>query len=141
MKIQLLLVALGGFALVSASPASDPIPWEDEESLRGYPPCSRTVTDRCIQTRERGVASRENLERNVELGRDAPGPALGGPAEPPADDYAKNDYPPCSRTVTDRCIQTRHGSSGSTTRMARSAPKQKHHARRMQLAMRAGERG
>ncbi len=141
MKKQLLLVALGGFALVSASPASDPIPWEDEESLRGYPPCSSTVTDRCIQTRERGVATRQNMERNVELGSNAAGPALGGPAEPAAEEYAANDYPPCSRTVTDRCTQTRHGSRAPATRMARSTPKQKHHSRGMQLAMRAGERG
>ncbi len=141
MKIQVLLVAIGGLALVSASPPSDPIPWEDEESLRGYPPCSRTVTDRCIQTRESGVATRRNLERNVELGKNASGPALGGPAEPLPRKHAATDYPPCSRTVTDRCIQTRQGSGGHATRMARSAPKPKHHSRGMQLAMRAGERG
>jgi hypothetical protein len=142
MKKQLLFAAFAGLTLVSAAPPGDPIPWEDEESLRGYPPCSRTVTDRCIQTYERGVARRDNLARNEKVGRDAPGPALGGPAEPAPAKYAASDYPPCSRTVTDRCIQTNgRGSHAAGHRMARSAHKPKHHAASMRLAMRAGERG
>lgn len=140
MKKQLLFSAFAGLTLVSAAPPGDPIPWEDDESLRGYPPCSETVTDRCIQTYERGVARRENLARNDDLGRDAPGPGLGGPDEPTDRKYAASDYPPCSRTVTDRCIQTdRGGAHAATYRMARSAPK--HHSAPMRLAMRAGERG
>lgn len=142
MKKQLLFSAIAGLMLVSAAPPGDPIPWEDEESLRGYPPCSRAVTDRCIQSSERGVARRENLARNEELGRDASGPAVGGPAEPVARKYAASDYPPCSRTVTDRCIQTnKRGPHATSHRMARSAPRAKHHAAPMRLAMRAGERG
>ena len=141
MKIQVFLVAIAGFALVSASPPSDPIPWEDEESLRDYPPCSRTVTDRCIQTNERGGATRTKLARNDHLAEDMTGPARGGPHEAVGGKHAANGYPPCSRTVTDRCIQTGRGSHAGAARMARSAPRQKHHARQMQLAMRAGERG
>ena len=43
-------------------------------------------------------------------------------------------YPRCSATVRDRCIQGRSG-------YARSSHGKAHHQRRMQLAMRAGERG
>ncbi|HEX8624277.1 MAG TPA: hypothetical protein VF782_04275 [Allosphingosinicella sp.] len=39
-------------------------------------------------------------------------------------------YPRCSSTVRDRCVQGRSGHARAT-----------HHERRMQLAMRAGERG
>ncbi len=42
---------------------------------------------------------------------------------------AGGTYPRCSATVRDRCVQGRSGHAGAT------------HARRMQLAMRAGERG
>lgn len=140
MKIQVFLVAIAGLALVSASPPSDPIPWEDEESLRDYPACSGKVTDRCIQTTERGAANRNQLARNYHA-EDMTAPARGGPHEAVGTKHAANDYPPCSRTVTDRCIQTGRGSHAGAARMARSDPKQKHHSRRMQLAMRAGERG
>ena len=136
MKKYLPLLAVAGFTLVSAAPSSDPIPWEDAESLRSYPPCSATVTDRCIQTYERGVSASRNLARSEPLGRNA-GPGVGGPDEAVPQRVAQSDYPPCSRTVTDRCIQT--GGSAASTRMARSAPAEKHHAA-TQLAMRAGER-
>jgi hypothetical protein len=43
-------------------------------------------------------------------------------------------YPRCSSTVRDRCAQGRSG-------YARSSQGKAHHERRMQLAMRAGERG
>lgn len=129
MKTRLLLAALAGFALVSAAPPGDPIPWEDEASLKDYPSCSRTVTDRCIQ---RG--GRDDAAPNADAVRDvdyaATAPAAG-----------RGDYPPCSATVTDRCIQSGGRSHQAVTRMARSAPKARHHQRRMQLAMRAGERG
>ena len=139
MKIQLLLVSMAGLALVSASPPSDPIPWEDEESLRSYPPCSRTVTDRCIQGNEGGASTAGNLQRNNHS--DEPKPAYSERKPKHSEKYAAADYPPCSATVTDRCIQTRgRGTAASNVRMAR-APKQKHHEKRMQLAMRAGERG
>ena len=131
MKIHLLLTAVAGLALVGASPPSDPIPWEDEESLRDYPPCSATVTDRCIQTYERGVKASKKVAHKA-----AHEPAVGGPEHHDSGKYAASDYPPCSATVTDRCIQTSERSSA--TRMAR---KHSEHKRHMQLAMRAGERG
>jgi len=62
MKKLLLFAAVAGFGLISAGP-----PDKDEgprEARGGYPPCSRTVTDNCIQLYERGVRSRENLARN-----------------------------------------------------------------------------
>jgi hypothetical protein len=142
MKKQLLFAAIAGVALVSAAPPGDPIPWEDEESLRGYPPCSASVTDRCIQTYERGVAKRTDLARKDDSPRDVPEAARGGPAEPADAKYAATDYPPCSSTVTDRCVQTKgRGAQPAAQRMARTAPKAKREAAPMRLAMRAGERG
>lgn len=46
-----------------------------------------------------------------------------------AHEPAARAYPPCSATVRDRCVQGRSGYARAT------------HARRIQLAMRAGERG
>ena len=64
MKKQMLLAAVAGLTLVSAHPgperAMGPI-----EARSGYPPCSRTVTDRCIQLHERGVRTAANLRRNA----------------------------------------------------------------------------
>ncbi len=136
MKLPLLLVALSGFALVSASPPADPIPWEDEKSLSEYPRCSATVKDRCIQSNERTARASETRSSSSSMASAAPA-AADKPKH--SAQHAAADYPPCSSTVTDRCIQT--GSPGSAVRMARSAPKPKHQARHMQLAMRAGERG
>jgi hypothetical protein len=91
----------------------------------GYPACSATVTDRCIQLYERGVRSRENMARNDR----ASGPAVGGPIV----SAEVGDYPPCTASRTDRCTQTR-------SRMARRGHHgTRHHA--MRMASRAGERG
>ena len=112
--------ALAGLTLVSAAPPSD---WrstarQDASTGNGYPPCTRTRTDRCIQLYERGVATRQNLALNERLGMDNRVTAMGGPYEPayqpgprgyeagPASNAALGDYPPCTRSVTDRCIQT-----------------------------------
>jgi hypothetical protein len=59
----------------------------------GYPPCSATVTDSCIQLYEPGVATRTNLALNEELGPDRAGvglAAMGGPYQPVEveEDYA-----------------------------------------------------
>ena len=55
------------------------------------------------------------------------------PAKPPriatAPEPVASAYPRCSATVRDRCVQGRPGHARAT------------HARRIQLAMRAGERG
>jgi hypothetical protein len=117
MKKLALFTAIAGLTLVSAAP---PAQWSrsangDEAAGRGYPPCSSAVTDRCIQLYERGVRTRANLALNERLGIDSSVAAMGGPYEP-ADDAGKDrasawprtsrsDYPACSRTVTDRCIQ------------------------------------
>ncbi|HEX8469186.1 MAG TPA: hypothetical protein VF620_15430 [Allosphingosinicella sp.] len=68
-------------------------------------------------------------------------PAAAKPAKPKparvavaADKEAGNGYPRCSGAVQDRCVQGRSG-------YARSSHGKAHHERRMQLAMRAGERG
>jgi hypothetical protein len=57
------------------------------ESATGYPPCSRTVTDRCIQLYERGV------REQVSQWKQGVG-AMGGPFEPVADDGSKSGAAP-----------------------------------------------
>jgi hypothetical protein len=67
MKKLFLFAAVAGLGLVSAGP-----PGKDEpsESRAGYPPCSRNVTDHCIQLHERGVRTPENLARNRQTQRE-----------------------------------------------------------------------
>ncbi len=102
MKRICLFAALAGATLVSASP---PAGHRDAAGAAGgYPACSRTVTDRCIQLYERGVRTRANLARNQALGPGRTALALGGPDEPVPSHY-RTDYPRCSATVRDRCIQ------------------------------------
>ena len=70
-------------------------------------------------------------------------PAAAKPAHPkphkmaaaPAE-HGASAYPRCSATVQDRCVQGRSGHARAATRHAGET-----HTRRMQLAMRAGERG
>lgn len=61
-------------------------------------------------------------------------PAKPKPAHVAAAPEPAGAYPRCSSTVRDRCVQGRSG-------YARSGHHKVHHERRMQLAMRAGERG
>jgi hypothetical protein len=61
MKKLFLFAAVAGLGLVSAGPPDRDGP---RESRGGYPPCSRTVTDQCIQLYERGVRAPENLAHN-----------------------------------------------------------------------------
>ena len=68
MKKILLITAMGGLALVAAAPPAHWTRTADVGARGGYPPCSRTVTDRCIQLYERGVATAANLELNERLG-------------------------------------------------------------------------
>jgi hypothetical protein len=58
MKKLLLFAAVAGLGLVSASPPPKGPDNGPREMRRHYPPCSRTVTDRCIQLYERGVRGR-----------------------------------------------------------------------------------
>jgi len=78
----------------------------DAVNVSGYPPCSRTVTDRCIQLYERRV--RAALPRR-------PRPAMGGPIEGTA------AYPHCSRLITDECVQL----FDRAPRPARPAPRRR----------------
>ena len=55
MKKLLLFAAVAGLGLVSASPPGKGPDNGPRDARRHYPPCSRTVTDRCIQLYERGV--------------------------------------------------------------------------------------
>ncbi|HYG29870.1 MAG TPA: hypothetical protein VD887_06620 [Allosphingosinicella sp.] len=73
-------------------------------NVSGYPPCSRTVTDRCIQLHERRV--------RAALVRRAPPVAMGGPIE------GRAGYPHCSRLITDECVQL----FDRTRRPVRAAP-------------------
>ncbi|HEX8654964.1 MAG TPA: hypothetical protein VF693_07065 [Allosphingosinicella sp.] len=63
----------------------------EPSNVSGYPPCSRTVTDRCIQLYERRVRAAVQPR--------APRPAMGGPIE------GRASYPHCSRLITDECVQ------------------------------------
>jgi len=114
MKSLLVFAAVAGLALVSASPPQHAGSGESRAS-GGYPPCSRTVTDRCIQLYERGVRTAANMATNRRLGPLRYGMAQGGPYEPVPSRAAdrggwqaptsRSGYPECSRLVTDRCIQ------------------------------------
>lgn len=67
MKKLLLFAAVAGLGLVSASPPPKGPDYGPREMRRHYPPCSRTITDRCIQLNERGVraqAERDDYARD-----------------------------------------------------------------------------
>lgn len=104
MKKLFLFAAVAGLGLVSASPPDADKEPGAREARGGYPPCSASVTDRCIQLRERGVRTRANLARNRELGsrRTETASASDHRAAP-----AAGRYPPCSATVKDECQQRR----------------------------------
>jgi hypothetical protein len=55
MRKLLLFAAVAGLGLVSASPPGKGPETGAREAPHHYPPCSRTVRDRCIQLYERGV--------------------------------------------------------------------------------------
>lgn len=114
MRSLLVFAAVTGLALVSAAPPQHAGSGESR-AMGGYPPCSRTVTDRCIQLYERGVRTAANLAANRRLGPLRYDIAQGGPYEPVARimdggewraPSTRSGYPECSRMVTDRCIQS-----------------------------------
>jgi hypothetical protein len=55
MKKLILFAAVAGLGLISASPPGSDYSGGPPEARDGYRPCSRTVTDQCIQLYERGV--------------------------------------------------------------------------------------
>jgi len=64
MKKLLLFAAVAGLGLVSASPPGKGPDNGPREMRRHYPPCSRTITDRCIQLYERGRHDRGDEARD-----------------------------------------------------------------------------
>ena len=73
MKKLLLFAAVAGLGLVSASPPGKGPDNGPREMRRHYPPCSRTVTDRCIQLYERGVRARAERDDYARDDRDDQG--------------------------------------------------------------------
>jgi hypothetical protein len=69
MKKLLLFAAVAGFGLVSASPPPKGPDNGPRDARHHYPPCSRTVTDSCIQLYERGVRARHHRDHE-EYARD-----------------------------------------------------------------------
>jgi len=65
MKKLILFAAVAELGLTSASPPGRDYDGGPREARGGYPPCSRTVRDRCIQLYERGVRAPENLAENA----------------------------------------------------------------------------
>ena len=121
MKKLCIFAAVAGLGLVSAAPPPGTSSTGAATAWSEYPPCSRTVTDRCIQLYERGVRTRENLARNQRPGGAGQAAAMGGPFEAAAAGSAaasSSAYPPCSATVTDRCIQVGARYRAPRTRMA-----------------------
>ena len=130
MKRLCIFAAVAGLGLVSAAPPPSTSGQGATTAWSEYPPCSRTVTDRCIQLYERGVRTRENMARNQRPGGAREATAMGGPYEAPAGAAASSAYPPCSATVTDRCTQMGARHRAPRARMAAGE----------QISM-AGERG
>jgi len=110
-----IIVYSAGLALAGAAFAQSYYDdgYAPQSSQGGYPPCSATVTDRCIQLYEPGVATPTNLALNEQLGdgtqmaatdypeanavaySDYDNVAVGGPYEPVEDYYpeaAGDDY-------------------------------------------------
>ena len=94
MKKIALFTAIAGLTLVGAAPPSQ---WsrsggQDQWSGDGYPPCSATVRDRCIQLYERGVATAANLALNERLGIDREGVGLAAVSPEPQPYADEDDY-------------------------------------------------
>ena len=62
---KLFLFAAAGLGLVSASPPPSGAGAGSQTDPAAYPPCSRTVTDHCIQLYERGVRAQRAPVRNA----------------------------------------------------------------------------
>jgi hypothetical protein len=103
MMKPLLLAPIAFVGLASASPP--PMMPGGPPEADDYPPCSATITDRCVQTYERH--RRHHMD-------EAYGPPM---AAPPPVEMSAGDYPPCTAARTDRCQQG--GGHASAVRYAR----------------------
>ena len=165
MKKLLLFAAVAGFGLVSASPPPKGPDNGPPEGRRHYPPCSRTVTDSCIQLYDRGVRAR--YERDDYGMDDRRGPpdddAMGGHRRHRAmyvmddprrhgDGEARDDHRWCpehrahhgdhhGRAMAERRPAHRVAMAARATRVVgcRCAQPQRRHV--AQRVRRAGERG
>jgi hypothetical protein len=125
----------------------------------GYPPCSRSVTDRCIQLYERGVANPHNLAMNEgrgdrrmsrryaygSMGPMGPGmepmprgPHYGPPGGRRVVVMTRNEYPPCGGEIGDSCIQAPPATAGGGGGRAPHRALRVHYDRQL---VRVGERG
>ena len=131
MKKLLPIAPLLFLALASAGPPppSGPGPMAGEGT--GYPPCSRTVRDRCIQLHERGVATPHNLA--VNNGDARPAHRSHSPVQ-----LSGGDYPPCTASRQDSCTQGAGTRRAAPVRYA-SAPVR--YAMTERQRIRIGERG
>jgi hypothetical protein len=120
MKPLYLLAPLALLGLASAAPPPPPMP---DEGVAEYPACSATVTDRCVQTYERGG------RRHAARGMSEMESVVAPPPPPPAGGARAHTPPPPARQ--DRCTQ----SAGSR----RAAPTRYAMAERQRI--RIGERG
>jgi hypothetical protein len=91
-----------------ASAAPPPMPGDGgPPEADGYPPCSRTVTDRCVQTYERGVRRHgpvPEAEAIVAEADDA-ADAVADSADAVAEAADAGGYPPCTAARRDSCTQ------------------------------------
>ena len=160
MKKLLLFAAVAGLGLVSASPPGKGPGDGAREARRHYPPCSRTVTDRCIQLYERGVRRELRGERLARM-EDHPDNGRHGREHHGADrhrgarehharmahhggpDHARGDHRNCpehhARAVEHR-VERRVVRIAQVRRASgcRCAQPRRHYAQRVR---RAGERG
>jgi hypothetical protein len=86
-----ILIYSAGLALAGAAVAQSYYEdgYDTTEARGGYPPCSATITDRCIQLYEPGVATPANLALNERLGD---GTQLAEAAYPEPEAVAYADY-------------------------------------------------
>lgn len=106
------MLTIGAGLLLSSAAASQDMTNAATLATNGYPACSASVTDSCIQLYERGVRASLDMDGNAV--------AMGGPYEPVethadamTDDHAAMggpleavNYPPCSPGPgDDSCIQ------------------------------------
>ncbi|MFL6844757.1 MAG: hypothetical protein ACJ8ER_07740 [Allosphingosinicella sp.] len=123
--MKLVLIASGGLLLATAS-APPPGP------SGGYPPCSRKVTDRCVQSYERNAPAAAPAAPRAQTGGESELSSVVA-AGPPASVADAVRPRPAPAPVA---VAAATPAAAPAPVHATAAP-----SRRVQLAMRAGERG